>query len=257
MTLEKESINIIKKAYANLTKIGLLWSGGKDSTVLLDLAIKAVGINAINIIHIDTGYKIEEIIKFRDKMFSRFPNSFIYQNDRYLDFTEPSIECCQQLKTKPLNELIVNGEYDGIFVGLRHDEEKTRGKESIFSKRNDDGWDIESDSLEIWGNYSYELSENEHFRINPILHWREQDIWNYIEANNLEYIDLYNSKNGERYRTIGCDRCTSKIKSNAKNCTEIAAELNGVLNHTSERATRLQDKYDNNSLEKLRLGGYM
>lgn len=277
-----ESINVVKKAYHNIPveKTGILWSGGKDSTVMLHIIERALGKSPYLLIHIDTGYKIPEIIKYRDNfLYKNNYNNLIIMNRDFNEYKECGIKCCKALKTNPLNDLIYNegkyfryrihpfgtgrafarqeNEIKGLFVGIRGDEESTRSKEKFFSKRHKDSWKVEEEDMELWGHFNYDYDKNSHIRVHPLLRWTEKDVWEYIKRENIEYIDLYHSKNGERYRTIGCDRCTSKIKSNAKNIDDIIEELDTNLSQVKERSTRKQDSKDNGSLEKLRLNGYM
>lgn len=257
----------------------MLWSGGKDSSVMMHLVKKAFNGNIpFKTMHIDTGYKIAEILKFRDKIISNNKyDNLVCKNLECDKYSECSIDCCINLKSKPLNDLIYNtnkyykysiidNQYieaiqnypiKGLFLGIRGDEESTRSKESFFSKRYTDKWKVDDDILELWGNYNYDYDDESHIRIHPLLRWTELDVWEYIKYENIEYIDLYLSNNKERYRTIGCGRCTNKIKSNANNIDEIISELKTTLVDIKERDTRNQDKKDNGSLEILRTNGYM
>lgn len=273
--LEKESIKIIQQTIMMFPfeKVGILWSMGKDSTVLLHLIKKAVKDMPL-IIHIDTKRKMKKMIDYRNKFLSlnNYKNLICINNEYKLDNSD-KIDCCYNLKTMPLNDVIYNtNNYDkytvvnnelipinqsnqikALFVGIRHDEEQTRRKEKIFSKRYKNDWNLENPQLQVWDFFSYDYDDNSHYRIHPLLHWNEIDIWKYIKKENIEYLDYYNSNGNCRYRTLGCQCCTNPQKSLAKNIDEIISELED--NKIPERSGRLQD--DKFGLEKLRLKGYM
>lgn len=287
--LESESINIIREAYAVWRDIALLWSVGKDSTALLWLVRKAfLGKVPFPVVHVDTSYKIPEMIAFRNRIVREWGlrlivgknSEVIAAGKTYPLGAVGRIECCRALKTQPLISVINNGalryEFDpeteqlrraedskpfrAILAGIRCDEEGTRSKERIFSLRASDGrWALSEQPAELWSYYNTQLRPGEHARVHPILEWTELDIWEYIAREKLEVVSLYFSKEGERYRSLGCASCSSRIRSNSSNVEEIVAELKtGELKNTRERAGRLQDKEDvGGGLEQLRKEGYM
>lgn len=273
--LEKESIKIIQQTMMMFPfeNVGTLWSMGKDSTVLLHLIKKAIKDMPL-IIHIDTKNKMPKMIEYRNNFLSSNNyDNIICINNKYDVDNLNKIDCCYNLKTIPLNDVIYNTDkcdkykvinhklvkinqkhqIKALFVGIRYDEEQTRRKEKIFSKRYKNDWDIEHPQLQIWNFFSYDYDENSHYRVHPLLHWTEIDIWKYIKKYDIEYLDYYNSDGNYRYRTLGCQCCTNPQKSSAKNLDEIISELQN--NKTPERKGRLQD--DEFGLEKLRLKGYM
>lgn len=279
--LENESIKLIKIIFNNFdyNNIGILWSCGKDSTVLLHLIQKAFnGKIPCKVIHIDTGLKIKKMIEYRDNFFTNNNvDNIVCKNLNFeiINKKYNKIDCCNQLKTQPLNDVIYNEnnfykyyvrnnkyyqyyqkhQIKALFVGIRHDEEKTRSKEKLISKRYKYDWDYGNLSLNIGNFYSFDCNDESHYRIHPLLYWTEKDIWEYIKEENIQYIDLYLSDNGYRYRSIGCECCTNKICSNAKTTKDIINELKSNLKYVPERSTRKQD--NEFGLEDLRTKGYM
>lgn len=272
-----------------ITNIGMLWSGGKDSTVLLHLLMmtykyklnkmeqEELGpiLDAVVPIHIDTKRKIPEIIKFKNYLNTKLDNKIItISKDIEEDNVYPNavlennrIHCCNLLKTDQVKALHRQYGFDVLFVGLRGDEENSRSKEKIISKRvkdQDSSWNIvEFTSMEI-PEVQYDFSfnrYNETLRIHPLLHWTELDVWKYIEMfindpdDPLEIVQLYYSKDGRRYRTIGCACCTAAIYSDAKSIKDIIIELEYKYKGVKERSTRIQD--NEFGLEDLRKLGYM
>ncbi len=260
--LENESITIFREAFRKFDKTGMLWSIGKDSNVMLWLARKAFFGNVpFPLLHIDTSYKIPEMIEFRDKMAKKWDlNLIVGQNTQAIkDGMSPDngkVNCCSALKTKGLKDLIAAHKFTGVFAGIRGDEEGTRSKERIFSPRGNEGnWDIAVQPPEFWGQFNTDFPKGTHLRIHPILNWTELDIWRYIKRENIPVVDLYFAKNGKRFRSLGCSPCTTPIKSEAITVDEIITELE----HTTEaeRAGRAQDKETEDAFEKLRRDGYM
>lgn len=260
--LEAESIYIIREAYKKFGKLGMLWSIGKDSTVLLWLARKAFfGHVPFPLIHVDTSYKIPEMIKYRDKIAKQYNlDLIVYRNEEAIKNgmgpQKGRLVCCKALKTTPLQEVVKINKFEGIILGIRSDEEGSRSKERVFSERNSDSeWDYTNQPPELWDQFKTDFPKGNHIRIHPILHWNEVDIWSYIARENIPVIDLYFSKNGKRYRSLGCAPCTGTVDSNASTVEEIIEELK----HTkiSERAGRAQDKEDAYAMQKLRKDGYM
>ncbi|MDR2387090.1 MAG: sulfate adenylyltransferase subunit 2 [Deltaproteobacteria bacterium] len=261
-SLEAYSVFILREAYSRLGRLGLLWSIGKDSTVLLWLAKKAFfGHCPFPFIHVDTSYKIPEMIDFRDQVVAKMGLELIVHQNKgaLLAGMGPEkgrLVCCKALKTEALNDMTKTYGFDGLIVGVRRDEEGSRSKERVFSVRNlRDEWDYVNQAPELWGQFKTEFPKGHHVRVHPLLQWSEIDIWRYIEAEDIPVIDLYFSKNGERYRSLGCAPCTAKIKSQAKSVTEIIRELEKTK--VSERAGRAQDQEDAYAMQKLRKDGYM
>ena len=260
--LENESIFILREAYKKLGKLGMLWSVGKDSGVILHLVRKAfLGHIPIKLIHIDTSYKIPEMIKFRDYYAKKWNIQLIvHQNKAALkegmNYKKGRLVCCKALKTSPLNEIVEKEEFNSIIAGIRRDEEGSRSKERFFSPRNKNAqWDYKDQPPEFWDQFQTDFDTDVHVRVHPILNWTEVDIWKYIKRENIPFLELYLAKDGKRYRSLGCAPCTEPIESNAKNIDEIITELRNTK--TSERATRAQDQADAHAMQKLRSEGYM
>jgi sulfate adenylyltransferase subunit 2 len=287
--LENKSIYILREAYANFKNLGMLWSIGKDSTVLLWLARKAFfGHVPFPLVHIDTSFKIPEMIRYRDRLAMKWKLTMIYgQNEEALekkqtlpDGNVDHLTCCRLLKTVAL-ENTVNGKFKryrlnlktgkyevdrstepftGVIVGVRSDEEGTRSKERYFSARSkQNDWDISNQPPEFWNQFKTDFAPGTHVRIHPLLDWTELNIWEYIKRENIPTVSLYYDQgDGTRYRSLGCAPCTSSIKSTAKNVDEIIEELrSGKLKNIAERDGRAQDKEDGGGLETLRKDGYM
>jgi sulfate adenylyltransferase subunit 2 len=287
--LENHSIYIIREAYKHFNHPVMLWSIGKDSTVLLWLTKKAFfGHVPFPLLHIDTSYKIPEMIKYRDKLALKWQLNMLFgQNQEAIKNKKTfphgkvnHLTCCKLLKTQALKKTL-SGEwprfkldhskkkyiidknkepYTGVIVGVRADEEGSRSKERYFSARGkENNWDIAGQPPELWNQFKTEFAPGTNVRIHPLLDWTELDIWKYINKENIPITDLYFDKgNGKRYRSLGCYPCTRPIVSSAKNPAEIVKELeSGKLANVAERSGREQDKEDGGSLETLRKGGYM
>lgn len=260
--LEAESIYILREAYNKLGKLGMLWSIGKDSTVLLWLAQKAFyGHCPFPFIHVDTTYKIPEMIEYRDKVAKELNlDLIVHTNKKAIEEgmgpEKGRLVCCKALKTEGLQQVVKEYGFDGLIVGVRRDEEGSRSKERVFSERGKDyEWDYTHQPPEMWDHFKTDFPKGNHIRIHPLLAWNEIDIWEYIKRENIPIIDLYFSKNGKRYRSLGCAPCTGKITSEAKTIDEIIEELKNTK--TSERAGRAQDQEDSYAMQKLRKDGYM
>jgi len=260
--LENQSIFIIREAYSKIRNSAILWSMGKDSTVMLHLVRKAfMGHCPLPLVHIDTGYKIPEMIEWRDAYVKKHNLRLIIgQNNKArsagMSPEKGRLICCGALKTTALIETIRAHKIQGLFVGIRRDEEGSRSKERIVSPRtNSNTWSYKNQPAEIWEYYNLHVPPNIHVRIHPILHWNEIDIWHYIRKEKLEIMPLYFSRNGRRYRSLGCAPCTADIRSNACTVDGIIAEL--YATKASERAGRAQDKADTHAMQKLRSFGYM
>lgn len=260
--LEAHSIYILREAYKKFGKLGMLWSIGKDSTVLLWLANKAFfGHCPFPLIHVDTTYKIPEMIEFRDRVAKEYNlDLIVHKNEEALAAgMGPQcgrLECCKALKTEGLQQVVTNYEFEGLILGIRRDEEGSRSKERVFSERNQNSeWDYTNQAPELWDQFKTDFPKGNHIRVHPILHWNELDIWSYIARENIPVVDLYFSKNGKRYRSLGCAPCTGQIESTALTVEEIIEELKHTT--VSERAGRAQDQEDAYAMQKLRKDGYM
>ncbi|MCB4792434.1 MAG: sulfate adenylyltransferase subunit CysD [Elusimicrobia bacterium] len=261
-SLESKTIYIIREAYAQFRKLGLLWSIGKDSTTLLWMARKAFfGKIPFPIIHIDTGYKFTEIYKFR-QMYAKewMLDVIISKNFRQLEKglcpKNNKFRCCNALKTEALKQTLLKHGLKALLLGIRRDEHGVRAKERYFSPRNQNfKWDYLHQPIELWDLFSSSIKEKEHFRIHPLLHWREIDIWRYIKREKIPVVGLYFSRFGKRYRSIGCEPCCKAVRSKADTINKIIKELSTTK--ISERYGRAQDKEDPNTMQKLRSLGYM
>ena len=287
--LEHRSVHILREAYANFRQLCMLWSIGKDSTVLLWLARKAFfGHVPFPLVHIDTSYKIPEMIVYRDRLALEWKLTMIVgQNTEALaarrTFPEGAVDritCCRLLKTEALkytlsgewprqrlnletgrDERDTNTEpFTGVIVGARADEEGSRSKERYFSPRSTENvWDIGEQPPEFWNQYKTEFAPGTHVRIHPLLDWTELNIWEYIEREQIPTVSLYyNQGEGIRYRSLGCATCTRPVESDARTVPEIVEELrSGKFVNIAERSGRAQDKDDGGGLETLRRDGYM
>jgi sulfate adenylyltransferase subunit 2 len=287
--LENKSVFILREAYNQFKSLCMLWSIGKDSTVLLWLARKAfLGHIPFPLVHIDTTYKIPEMITYRDRLALEFGIDMIVgmnkealeQKQTFPDGNATRIQCCKALKTDALVNTINGnwprmrlnhntGKYDidshpepftGVIVGLRADEEGSRSKERYFSARDmKSRWDIADQPPEFWNQYKTDFMPGTHVRVHPLLDWTELNIWEYIERENIPMVSLYfNQGEGKRYRSLGCWPCTKPIQSPSRTVSEIVEELrSGNLSNIAERSGREQDKEDGGGLEELRKGGYM
>jgi sulfate adenylyltransferase subunit 2 len=261
--LESKSIYIIREAYYRFRNIAMLWSVGKDSTTLLWLARKAFfGKIPFPIIHIDTSYKFPEMYDFRDRLSKEWGfDLLVGKNEEKLScgmgpHTGMKLECCTELKTNALKQIIKKYGFKAIFLGIRRDEHGIRAKERYFSPRDDQfQWDYENQPAEIWDQYKSFLCEEEHYRVHPILHFTELDIWQYIKRENLPITELYLARDGKRYRSIGCVPCCSPVDSTSTTIDEIIEEVR--TSKLSERAGRAQDKENIYTMQKLRALGYM
>jgi len=261
--LESDAIFILREAYRIEGKLGILWSMGKDSTVLLWLAKKAFsGHVPFPVIHIDTTYKFPEMYKFREKYAKEWELDLrIGKNEAAMKKgvnydNNTALEVCDALKTQALKQYVEGHKYNGLILAIRADEEGSRSKERFFSKRNTDFvWNYTDQPPELWDQFNTDLKKGEHLRVHPMLHWTELDVWEYIERENIPTINLYFAKKGKRYRSLGCIPITHPVKSSADTVAKIIEELKTVK--TSEREGRGQDKEDAYALQKLRAKGYM
>jgi sulfate adenylyltransferase subunit 2 len=287
--LEAQSVHVLREAYREFKSLVMLWSIGKDSTVLLWLARKAFfGHCPIPLVHIDTSFKIPEMIEYRDRLALEWNlNMIVGQNSDALarGNTFPSgkisrLECCKALKSEALKHTL-SGEwprqrldhnlgkyvtdenqdpYTGVIVGARADEEGSRSKERYFSPRDkENDWDVSDQPPELFDQYKTDFAPGTHVRVHPLLDWTELNIWEYIERENIPVTPLYfDQGEGKRYRSLGCYPCTTPVDSTATNVSEIVEELRGgKFSNIAERSGRAQDKEDEGGLETLRRDGYM
>ncbi|MHC1683119.1 MAG: sulfate adenylyltransferase subunit CysD [Clostridiaceae bacterium] len=260
--LENESIFIIREAFKQFNDIAMLWSIGKDSTTLLWLIRKAFyGKIPFPVIHLDTGFKFKEIYEFRDKYAKEWDlNLIIHKNITALNNgvspENGKFQCCTELKTKALKNVVTENNIKALYLGIRRDEHGIRAKERVFSLRDGDfEWNYKEQPAEMWGQYKTKANEEEHLRIHPILGWTELDIWRYIQLENIPITPLYFEDNGKRYRSIGCETCCNPVISNANTVEKIIHELENT--NVSERSGRAQDKESDYMMQKLRSLGYM
>ena len=260
--LESRSIFVIREARAKLKNLAVLWSIGKDSTVLLWLIRKAFfGHVPFPLVHVDTSYKIPEMIEYRDRFAREWKLDLVVSQNKAalaagMGPDKGRVTCCGSLKKDALRAIIDEKGYNGIFLGIRRDEEGTRAKERYFSPRDQNfEWAYRDQPPELWDQFRTDFEAGTHVRIHPLLHWTEVNVWEYIEREKIPIVDLYFAKNGRRYRSLGCAPCTGSIASEAKTVSEIVAELRATK--TGERSGRLQDQESEDAFERLRAAGYM
>ena len=289
--LEAESIHVMREVAAEFQKPVMLYSIGKDSSVMLRLAQKAFfpGPIPFPLLHVDTGYKFREMLEFRDAYTKELGvNLIVHRNEEALrDGTNPvrlgTQRCCGLLKTTSLLDALREGGFDAAFGGARRDEEKSRAKERIFSFRDSAGqWDPKNQRPELWNLYNGRIGPGESIRVFPLSNWTELDIWHYIHLENIPVVPLYFAKErrmlvradslipveqpfvtglpGEeqwvkcRLRSLGCSPCTGAIRSDADTIPKIIAEL--VSFRSSERANRVIDHDQDGSMEIKKREGY-
>jgi len=289
--LEAESIHIMREAVAEFARPVMLYSIGKDSSVMLRLAQKAFypGRIPFPLLHIDTSYKFREMIAFRDSYTKEIGAELIvHQNKAALDaganpFTLGTQNCCGLLKTRSLLDGLAEGGFDAAFGGARRDEEKSRAKERVYSFRDPAGqWDPKNQRPELWGLYNSRLRKGESIRVFPLSNWTELDVWLYIYAEQIPIVPLYYAQErtviergsslilayedtkllpGEkvikmqcRMRSLGCLPCTGAIRSDADTLPKIIEELIGF--RRSERENRVIDHDEEGSMETKKREGY-
>lgn len=260
--LENESIYVIREAYNQIKDVALLWSIGKDSTTLLWLIRKAFyGQIPFPIIHLDTGYKFKEIYQYRDTRRKEWGlDIIVHKNEdairRGVCPEKGKLECCTELKTNALKQIVKQNNFKALFLGIRRDEHGIRAKERYFSVRDEEfEWDYKGQTPELWGQYKTKTANEEHIRVHPLLGWTELDIWEYIHREQIPIVELYLAKEGKRYRSIGCETCCQPIISEADSIEKIIEELRTTT--ISERSGRAQDKESDYMMQKLRSLGYM
>ena len=290
--LESESIQILREVAAEFERPVLLFSGGKDSIVMLRLAEKAFrpARFPFPLMHIDTGHNFPEVIQFRDDRVAELGERLIVASvqdsiDQGRVHEEPGHDPSRnRLQTTTLLDAIAEHRFDAVFGGARRDEEKARAKERIFSLRDAFGqWDPRNQRPELWSLYNGKLHRGEHMRVFPISNWTELDVWSYIARENLAVPSIYFSHErdvvkrdrmwlavgptihplpGEdarrlvvRYRTVGDMSCTGAIESPALSLDAVIAEVS-VARITERGATRADDAFSEASMEDRKREGY-
>ena len=290
--LEAESIYIIREVVAEFDKPVMLYSIGKDSAVMLQLALKAFypGKPPFSLMHIDTTWKFREMIEFREQQVKKLDlDMIVHINQEGLEagigpFTHGSEKHTDIMKTQALKQALDKHKFDAAFGGARRDEEKSRAKERVFSFRDKNHvWDPKNQRPEIWNIYNGKVNKGESIRVFPLSNWTELDIWQYIYLNNIDIVPLYFAKPrpvvnidgvdilvdddrmpiGEdqkietktvRFRTLGCYPLTGAIESTATTLPEIIQEM--LLATSSERQGRLIDSDSAGSMEEKKRKGY-
>jgi len=289
--LEAESIHIIREVAAEFRNPVMLYSIGKDSSVLLHLAMKAFYPSKppFPLLHVDTTWKFKEMIRFRDETAARLGLDLIVHTNedgaaRNINPFDHGANYTHIMKTEALKQALDKHGFDAAFGGARRDEEKSRAKERVFSFRNGaHGWDPKNQRPELWNIYNARINKGESIRAFPLSNWTELDIWQYILTENIPMVPLYFAKKrpvvtrdgmlilvdddrlplqpGEvvqekmvRFRTLGCYPLTGAIESDANTLPAIVREM--LIARTSERSGRLIDQDDNASMERKKREGY-
>jgi len=290
--LEAESIHIIREVAAEFDKPVMLYSIGKDSAVMLHLAMKAFypAKPPFPLMHVDTKWKFKEMIQFRDQLVKELGlDLLIYSNQDGIDqgigpFTHGSKKHTDVMKTDALKQALNHYRFDAAFGGARRDEEKSRAKERVYSFRDKNHrWDPKNQRPELWNIYNGKIDKNESIRVFPLSNWTELDIWQYIHLENIPIVPLYFAQERPvvnidgtlimvdddrmpigpedkiemkmvRFRTLGCYPLTGAVESNATTLPEIIQEM--LLTTSSERQGRLIDSDQAGSMEQKKREGY-
>ena len=289
--LEAESLFILREAAAEFAHPVMLYSIGKDSSVMLRLAQKAFypGKIPFPLLHVDTSYKFPEMIEFRDWYAQHVGAELIvHKNQKALDeganpYALGTQKCCGLLKTRALLDALAAGGFDAAFGGARRDEEKSRAKERVYSFRDSLGqWDPKNQRPELWSLYNGRHHKGESIRVFPLSNWTEMDVWLYIHAEKIPIVPLYFAKEREavvrgntvlllqtgvhllpgekaqsvkcRMRSLGCVPCTGAIRSEADTIPKIIEEM--VSFRRSERENRAIDHDEEGSMEMKKREGY-
>jgi sulfate adenylyltransferase subunit 2 len=290
--LEAESIHIMREVVAEFDNPVMLYSVGKDSAVMLHLALKAFypGKLPFKLLHVDTDWKFKEMIEFRDQVAKKYDFELIvHKNQEGLDqgigpFSHGSAKHTDIMKTQGLKQALDKYGFDAAFGGARRDEEKSRAKERVYSFRDPNHrWDPKSQRPELWNIYNARLNRGESIRVFPLSNWTELDIWQYIHLEKIDIVPLYFANvlpvvnrdgllinvNDERmkllpgehvehlkvrFRTLGCYPLTGAVESTAATLPEIIQEM--LLTTTSERQGRAIDHDSSGSMEKKKQEGY-
>lgn len=290
--LEAESIHIIREVAAEFDNPVMLYSIGKDSAVMLHLALKAFypGKLPFRLLHVDTTWKFKEMIEFRDNMAEKLGlDLIVHINQEGVDagvgpFSHGSSKHTDIMKTQALKQALNKYKFDAAFGGARRDEEKSRAKERVYSFRDKNHrWDPKNQRPELWNIYNGKINKGESIRVFPLSNWTELDVWQYIHLNNIDIPSLYFAEERPvveyegteiflnddrvpeelarkavmkkvRFRTLGCYPLTGAIESEATTLPEIIQEM--LLATTSERQGRTIDKDEAGSMEKKKKEGY-
>jgi sulfate adenylyltransferase subunit 2 len=290
--LESESIHIFREVAGQFERPALLFSGGKDSIVLVHLALKAFrpGKFPFPLVHIDTGHNFQEALDFRDKLADDTGEKLIVRKvedtikQKNLTEQKGKFASRNQLQTYTLLDTIEEFEFDACIGGARRDEEKARAKERIFSIRDEFGqWDPKRQRPELWNLFNGKINKGENVRVFPISNWTELDIWNYIKREHISLPQIYFSHERDvleyggqlialsefiridpedvikrkrvRYRTVGDMTCTAAVESSASNIDAIIGEI--ITTQTSERGeTRIDDQVSEAAMEDRKKNGY-
>lgn len=289
--LEAESIYILREVAADFERPAMLYSIGKDSSVMLRLAEKAFYPDRIPfpLLHIDTGYKFREMIQFRDALCRESGlNLIVHRNEDAIQsganpFQLGTKRCCELLKTQALLQALRKYRIDAAIGGARRDEEKSRAKERIFSFRDSYGqWDPKNQRPEVWNLYNGRIGADQSIRVFPLSNWTELDVWEYIERENIPVVPLYFAREREvlvrghliiplehdfqllpqeapqrvmcRMRSLGCSYCTGAVLSHADTVPKIVEELTTF--RRSERENRVIDHDQEGSMELKKREGY-
>lgn len=260
--LENRSLYIIRETYAEFKRPAVLWSVGKDSTAAVWLCKKAFfGRVPFPVIHIDTGYKFSEMYAFRDRLARDWGLDLIVARNQEaiakgVSPKDGKLECCTQLKTQALKQCLEEYRFDALILAIRRDEHGIRAKERYFSPRDAEfHWNYRDQPLEMWDQYQSLEEAGTHTRVHPLLHWRELDVWEFIQTENLPVNPMYFARDGKRYRSLGCQPCTLPVDSAAATVAEVVEELR--VSKIAERSGRAQDKEKAFAMQKLRALGYM
>ncbi|MGA8046382.1 MAG: sulfate adenylyltransferase subunit CysD [Dermatophilaceae bacterium] len=288
--LESEAILVIREVVAELERPVILFSGGKDSVVLLHLTAKALwpGRVTVPLLHVDTGHNFPEVLAFRDATVARLGLTLhVAAVQEYLDdgrLRERTDGTRNPLQTVPLLDAITEHRFDGVFGGGRRDEDKARAKERIVSLRDAFGqWDPKNQRPELWRVVNTRHRPGEHVRVFPLSNWTELDVWRYIEREGIELPDLYyaherevferdgmllsrgpwsRTRAGERvrveqvrYRTVGDMSCTGAVRSSARTVGEVVTEV-AASTVTERGATRADDRISEAAMEDRKKEGY-
>lgn len=290
--LEAESIQILREVVAEFERPVMLYSIGKDSSVLLRLAQKAFhpGPIPFPLLHVDTTYKFKEMIEFRDSYTKEVGVRLIVHTNKEAiaagtqPFAIGTQRCCGLLKTRALLDALEEGGFNAAFGGARRDEERSRAKERVFSLRDAQGqWDPKRQRPEPWNLLNSRLAPGESVRVFPLSNWTELDVWQYIDEEKIPIVPLYFARErdvivrgdtltvleqpfipllpGERtervrsrMRSLGCSPCTGAVRSDADTVPKIIAEL--IATRTSERQLRIIDHDEDGSMETKKREGY-